>query len=321
MKKKVNKYVIPRNNNIFEKKQKEVNQLFKTKDYPKIIIALNELLAMDNNNLVTLDDLGSCYFNMENYEKSIEYYQKILKIDKNNLGAFINSANAYCLLNNYEMSMKYINSVLKIDDTNISGLLLAGISEFNIGKFNDSLNYFKKIVAEYENVHKDENENAVFISSLISIALIYCESDDFITAKKHLSTAFTHIKSIKDGSTGRNFDGNVDTFVFSSSNIGIFTDYYYAYSLAIHKENIDEAIESINIAIKTANTRSDLYKQAAYYYYLKNEKELFRNYMNESIKFEQEDKLKNKISYGKYYQAARIPENILIEMTNEINSN
>ncbi len=325
MKKKVNKFVIPKNNNnMFEKKQKEVNQLFKTKDYPKIIIALNELLQMDKNNIDTLNDLGTCYFDTEQYEKAIEYYQKMLDIYDDNTTALINIANCYTLLNDYEKGIKYTKMILDIDDRNISALLLLAILEFNNGNFEDSLTYFNKITTEYGkrgiNLYKNEAEHNIYISAIISIVLINCEKGDYLSAKNDLVSAYNQIKQIRDSKTGFAFNDDIDSFNFKPGNKGIFTDYYYAYSLAIHKENIDEAIIYINKAIKTDEIRSDLYKQGAYYYYLKNEKELFRKYLNKSIEL-QKSKTARNINYGKYYQAVRIPEDIFAEMMNEIKNN
>ncbi len=318
MKKKVNKYVIPKNNNnLFEKKQKEVNQLLKAKDYPKLIVALNELLEMDKNNIDTLNDLGTCYFDTEQYEKAIEYYQKILDIYDDNTTALINIANCYTLLNDYKKGISYAKTVLEIDDRNVSALFLIAILEFNNGNFPDSLKYFGKIISEYgkraANLYKNETEHIIYISSIISTALINCENSDYLSAQNDLNSAYNQIKFIRDSITGLPFNDDIDSFNFKSGNKGIFTDYYYAYSLAIHKDNIDEAIININKAIQTENNKSDLHKQAAYYYYLKNEKELFRKYMNQSIELEK-NKTSISMNYGKYYQAVRIPEDILNEM-------
>ncbi|MBM3185118.1 MAG: tetratricopeptide repeat protein [Bacteroidetes bacterium] len=77
--------------------------------YKDAIVAFQEALNMNPNNIDALLNLGNCHGMLGNYQKSIEYNDKIISLNPNEERAYRNNAINYEKLGNLELSKQFLD--------------------------------------------------------------------------------------------------------------------------------------------------------------------------------------------------------------------
>jgi cytochrome c-type biogenesis protein CcmH/NrfG len=90
------------------------------------IVALEELIRKDPNNLQALIDLGNRYFDAQAFEKAIDAYSKALKLDPRNGNVRTDMAIMYRGLKDYDRAVKELKEAAASDPLHVN-------SRYNLG--------------------------------------------------------------------------------------------------------------------------------------------------------------------------------------------
>lgn len=293
-------------------------------NYELSIEYFNKLLKIDEDNIDALNGLADCYYEKKQYKKAIKLSKKILTLDENNIEALDTISDCYYDLEKYNLSIKYSKKIIKKDKNNILALFNIAVNNLELENIYIALKYLNRIIDSKS--EKISDEIYIIFSKIIKI-LIYYDLKKFKTAKKISNSVFEDINKIIESENYK-----YKKFTELKNTILIF--YYYAYSILIHEENIDDAINYFNKIIKIDSTFYDFYDfyfQMSIYYFIKYKKtndtkykdnfydflKKYKNIKNHNAKHKVFSK-KNKQITIKTYVKVRIPEEILFDLLDEI---
>ena len=131
-------------NLILEAEKYELNQ-----DYKKALNCYYEILKYSNNDLNTLNKIGTCFFNLGNYKMSIKTFEKILPLLNQPIPDLLNNIGfCYGKIKDYNSSIEYYKKANKIKP-NINNYKILGDLYFYIKKYDESIKYYDKVNDNY----------------------------------------------------------------------------------------------------------------------------------------------------------------------------
>lgn len=307
-------------------KQIDINILFKIafcdtelKNYNDAIEYYKKILVITENkiNEISLikNNIAVCYLRLGKYEEAIKYYIEALKLNPDNSIYLGGLGDCYSYLNDYENTIFFYEQALQNNNKNIKVLRSLIVMFYRKEDYPTCLKYCNKLINIYKNNKLSFNENT---TNKITIILAHNYKALMLYELKNkyaeiFIESFYNLFSLLD---------NCEIEEEQEKN-KIYSDYYYVYSLIVHKINIDLAIKYIIKSVEYYNFYN-YHTQLAIYYYLKSyekhtieEQEKYKENFYEHIKIArklEKEEIENKIPF----KTVKIPQNIFFEVMDEI---
>lgn len=144
-----------------------------------ILISIQNAPAQKKN-AIYYNQNGWSYLKRGDTFNAILYFKSALKKNPRYKNALIGLAKAYLLKNSFQESNKLYNKVLKLEPNNHDASIGSGLSLIGLGKYDQALNTFQKII----------NKHPQSISAHYGVAYLYYMMNKTVWAERKISTIF-----------------------------------------------------------------------------------------------------------------------------------
>ena len=106
-----------------------------------------QAISLNANYAPAYRELGQLYSMAGKYDKSKEYFEKYLQLTNGNIPAKIRYVNALFYAKEYKEVVKNVEEIFAVDNSRAYMNRIAGYSEYELGNYDDALNYMNKLFA------------------------------------------------------------------------------------------------------------------------------------------------------------------------------
>lgn len=113
-------------------------------NYKKAAAYYEKASKYDNSFVAAFCNMGDMFVKMNDYESALQNYQKALEIDGKFIVPYIKIASLYYYKDDFAKSSREALKALKINTADNEANYILGMSYKKLGKYKESLEYFKK---------------------------------------------------------------------------------------------------------------------------------------------------------------------------------
>jgi len=132
--------------NIIDKKIKEANQLFKSKQYKKAISDYIDIIGLKSSIFDDWEKLAFSYQQIKEYNNAIDYYIKSQELKPNDFGIMKNLAFCYFQEGIYYKAIEKYQNALDIKSNDLEILNCIGNTYRKTKEFDKAIDYFNKVI-------------------------------------------------------------------------------------------------------------------------------------------------------------------------------
>ena len=135
------------------------NIYWSKKDFAALIPLLKRLLMINSRSQTGTSYLAASYLYLEDYEKAKPYYQRTIELDSTNGESYRSYAGFYIRQSKFEAALKINQNTLRLNPNSLWANLYQGETNSYLGRFEDAVPYFEKIISIVQKPNYKESSN------------------------------------------------------------------------------------------------------------------------------------------------------------------